>query len=124
MNKSTFDNEPQLLEHEGKIERINFDVEEVTETIPSMDGGEDIERKVFKAYVVRVEQPLERSRIIDAIISAEYPNDVMQAVVNNYLANQKDAERKEEFNTMQEWRAKAKQVADEVLAFMASETAE
>jgi hypothetical protein len=35
--------------------------------------------------------------------------------VNNYLANQKDAERKQEFNDMQNWRAHAKEIATEAI---------
>ena len=40
----------------------------------------------------------------------------MDAVINNYLLNQKDKDAKAEMDAMQAWRVKAKQVADEVLA--------
>ena len=55
--------------------------------------------------------------IVNAIVSAEYPADRMQAVQNNYLlATREDGtEIIEEFLEMQEWRAMAKQVAHEVL---------
>ena len=46
MKKSTFDGRPELLEQEGAVMRINFDVESVMEPIPSMDGGDQGEREV------------------------------------------------------------------------------
>ena len=116
MKKSEFDNRPQLVTDEGKDVLISFDIEAVEKEFPSMDGGEPVVREVFEAYTVRVDKPVERSKVIDAIITAEYPNDRMQAVVNNYLATPKDAERKAEFEAMQEWRAHSKDVADEVMA--------
>ena len=115
MKKYQFDQRPELVEMEGATVRINFDVEEVEQTLPPMGDEEPVVKTVFEAYVVRVQQPVDRSKVIDAIVTAEYPNDRMQAVVNNYLANQKDAERKQEFNDMQNWRAHAKEVATEAI---------
>ena len=115
MKKYQFDQRPELVEMEGATARINFDVEEVEQTLPPMGDEEPVVKTVFEAYVVRVQQPVDRSKVIDAIVTAEYPNDRMQAVVNNYLANQKDAERKQEFNDMQNWRAHAKEIATEAI---------
>ena len=115
MKKYQFDMRPELVEMEGATVRINFDVEEVEQTLPPMGDEEPVVKTVFEAYVVRVQQPVDRSKVIDAIVTAEYPNDRMQAVVNNYLANQKDAERKQEFNDMQNWRAHAKEIATEAI---------
>jgi hypothetical protein len=115
MKKYQFDQRPELVEMEGATVRINFDVEEVEQTLPPMGDEEPVVKTVFEAYVVRVQQPVDRSKVIDAIVTAEYPNDRMQAVVNNYLANQKDAERKQEFNDMQNWRAHAKEIATEAI---------
>lgn len=116
MNKSTFDNEPNLVEYEGMVVRIDFDIEKTMEVIPSMDDEEPIKREVYKAYVVRVEQPLERGRIINAIITAAYPSDKMQAIINNHLLDPTDEEHEIEYNAMQKWRIKAKQVAADVIA--------
>ena len=115
MKKYQFDQRPELVEMEGATVRINFDVEEVEQTLPPMGDEDPVVKTVFEAYVVRVQQPVDRSKVIDAIVTAEYPNDRMQAVVNNYLANQKDAERKQEFNDMQNWRAHAKEIATEAI---------
>lgn len=95
--------------------RINFDIEEAQQEVQPMGGGEPTTRTVFKAYVVRIEQPLTHDKIVDAIITAGYPIDKMQAVQNNYLATPDDPERKAEFDAMQAWRNKAKQVASEVM---------
>lgn len=120
MKKYQFDQRPELVEMEGATVRINFDVEEVEQTLPPMGDEEPVVKTVFEAYVVRVQQPIDRSKVIDAIVTAEYPNDRMQAVVNNYLANQKDAERKQEFNDMQNWRAHAKEIATEAIEVLSA----
>lgn len=122
--KSIFDNAPKTLEREGKSIRINFDVD-VTE-LPSETDNEEVKRTAFSAYVVRVEQPLERGKVIDAIVSAAYPSDKMQAIINNHFANlakiadgkkldADDEEHEAEYNAMQEWRTKAKSVASDVM---------
>lgn len=123
--KSIFDNAPKTVEYEGKNIRINFDVD--TAELPG--GGTDndeLKRTAFSAYVVRVEQPLERGKVIDAIVSAAYPRDKMQAIINNHFVNlariadgkKLDADElshEEEYNAMQEWRKKAKSVASDVM---------
>nr|DAL84850.1 MAG TPA: hypothetical protein [Caudoviricetes sp.] len=123
--KSIFDNAPKTVEYEGKNIRINFDVD--TAELPG--GGTDndeLKRTAFSAYVVRVEQPLERGKVIDAIVSAAYPSDKMQAIINNHFVNlariadgkKLDADElshEEEYNAMQEWRKKAKSVASDVM---------
>lgn len=55
--------------------------------------------------------------IVDAIIAAKYPNDKMQATINNYLLDMGNPTSMAEFSEMQQWRSKAKQVAVEVLAY-------
>lgn len=123
--KSIFDNAPKTVEYEDKVIRINFDVD--TAELPS--GGtdnEDAKRTAFSAYVVRVEQPLERDKVIDAIVSAAYPSDKMQAIINNHLVNlatiadggkldEDELSHEEEYKAMQEWRKKAKSVASDVM---------
>ena len=116
MKKNEFDFRPELVTDEGQNVRICFDIEAVENEMPAIGDEEPVVREVFEAYVVRVDKPITRDRIVDAIITAEYPNDKMQAVVNNYLLNQKDAEHKAEFQAMQEWRAKAKNIANEILS--------
>lgn len=123
--KSIFDNAPKTVEYEGKVIRINFDVD--TAELPC--GGtdnKDAKRTAFSAYVVRVEQPLERDKVIDAIVSAAYPSDKMQAIINNHFVNlatladggkldEDELSHEEEYKAMQEWRKKAKSVASDVM---------
>lgn len=115
MQKQYFDNEPQLVEYEGSLVRINFDVEHATEERQKQDSDKTEEVDVIKAYVVRVAHPLTRGRIVDAIVTAQYPEDRMQAVINNYLLDQEDADAVQEFNDMQAWRAHAKAIATQVM---------
>lgn len=49
--------------------------------------------------------------LVSAIISERYPEDAMQAVVNNYLLEPRTDEAVAEFSAMQSWRAFAKDVA-------------
>lgn len=123
--KSIFDNAPKTVEYEGQVIRINFDVD--TAELPC--GGtdnKDAKRTAFSAYVVRIEQPLERDKVIDAIVSAAYPSDKMQAIINNHLVNlatladggkldEDELSHEEEYKAMQEWRKKAKSVASDVM---------
>lgn len=123
--KSIFDNAPKTVEYEGKNIRINFDVD-VAELPSGGTDNEDAKRTAFSAYVVRVEQPLERDKVIDAIVSAAYPSDKMQAIINNHLVNlatladggkldEDELAHEEEYKAMQEWRKKAKIVASDVM---------
>lgn len=127
MRKTVFDQKPDLLTSEGRTVAVNFLVEEVTVTNDtaattdgsSSDSGEAKERTVWEGYTVRVSQPIGRDKVIDAIISAAYPQDVMQAIVNNHLLDTEGDEGYEEhlaeWNAMQDWRKVAKEVANEAM---------
>lgn len=127
IRKSTFDYSPSLIEYEGNTIRINFDVEQV-ELENGMDSneGKKTTRMAYAAHVVRIKQPMERGKVIDAIVTAVYPTDKMQAIINNHFANlakiadgkkldADDEEHEAEYDAMQEWRTKAKSVAKEVM---------
>lgn len=127
IRKSIFDYSPSLIEYEGNFIRINFDVEQI-ELENSMDSseGKKATRMAYAAYVVRIEQPLERGKVVDAIVSSAYPTDKMQAIINNHFANlskiadgkKLDADEEEhesEYEEMQAWRTKAKAVATDVI---------
>lgn len=128
IRKSTFDYSPSLIEYEGNTIRINFDVEQI-ELANGMDSGESkgkATRLAYAAHVVRIEQPVERGKVVDAIVSSAYPTDKMQAIINNHFANlakiadgkkldADDEEHEAEYEEMQAWRTKAKAVAKEVM---------
>lgn len=59
--------------------------------------------------------------LVDALVTAEYPAPKMQAIINNYLVAPDDADIKEEFGQMQQWRQEAKRIAKELLAMVADE---
>lgn len=83
--------------------RINYDVEEL--------GEGDYSHRYKQATLPPGEWNYES--IVNAIVSAEYPTDKMQAVVNNYLLDMEKG--KEEFEQMQKCRAKAKAIAKHLL---------
>lgn len=72
MNKSIFELQPNLVENEGQVVRINFDVEQTTQTIPSIDGEESEEVTVYKAYVVRVAAPATLNNVKAAIVAGGF----------------------------------------------------
>ena len=131
--KSIFDNAPKTVEYEGKYVRINFDVDVTEVSLGNTENKDDSKskevastRSAFSAYVVRIAHPLERGKVIDAIVSAAYPSDKMQAIINNHFANlakiadgkkldADDEEHEAEYDAMQEWRTKAKSVASDVM---------
>lgn len=127
IRKSIFDYSPSLIEYEGNTIRINFDVEQI-ELENNMDSseGKKATRMAYAAHVVRIEQPVERGKVVDAIVSSAYPTDKMQAIINNHFANlakiadgkkldADDEEHEAEYNAMQDWRTKAKAVATDVI---------
>ena len=127
IKKSTFDYLPGLIEYEGNVVRINFDVEQIELANMDSNEGKKASRKAYAAHVVRIEQPMERGKVIDAIVTAVYPTDKMQAIINNHFANlakiadgkkldSDDEEHEAEYNAMQDWRTKAKRVASDVMA--------
>lgn len=119
MKKVQFSERPSLVANEGQGVLICFGVEEVEVVQQSMDDGEaDGRVPMFEAYAVRVGHPVTRSRVVDAIVTSAYPSDVMQAIINNHLLGDGDAEHEAEFSAMQEWRVLAKRTADDVLAVM------
>ena len=73
--KTIFTERPALIEPEGSVVRINFDIEEKTEVINQDDGQEAETRTVFLAHVVRVEQPLTADRIKAALLEAGFDED-------------------------------------------------
>lgn len=52
---------------------------------------------------------------VDKLISAKYPSDKMQAIINNYLADPNNPSYINEFNAMQEWRKIAKEASKEAV---------
>ena len=52
--------------------------------------------------------------VVDAIVSHKFPNDRMQAVINNYLLDTTDDQAVREFREMQFWRTEAKAIAREI----------
>lgn len=61
---------------------------------------------------------LDYDSIVDAIISKEYPNDKMQAIINNYLLDPSNEDTTKEFNDMQAFRKKAKDWAKDLLNYV------
>ena len=124
--KYTFDSVPSLVENEGKTILVRF-VEE--ERKVEVEGKE---MTVYDGYSIRISQPLSKDKIVDAIITGRYPTDKMQALINNHFANlakiadgkkldSDDEEHEAEYNSMQDWRTKAKRVASNVMAELSNQ---
>ena len=61
---------------------------------------------------------LDYDSIVNAIVSKEYPNDKMQAIINNYLLDPSNEDTTKEFNDMQAFRKKAKDWAKDLLNYV------
>lgn len=55
------------------------------------------------------------AQLVAAIVQSRYPNDDMQAIINNHLLEDGDTEHEAEWSAMQAWRAEAKVRAKEIL---------
>lgn len=55
--------------------------------------------------------------IVDSLVQYKFPNDKMQAVINNYLLEPENEEFVTAFNEMQAWRKEAKEIAKEALLY-------
>ena len=136
MEKNYSNERPQLYTNDAGHEHtrtINFGIEE---------NPNEENRFSFYSVKVKVGQ-WDYSGIVNAIVSAEYPTERMQAIMNNYhqetdLAtlidllrttqnfnklrsamaewlSSRDKDIVAEYETMQQWRAMAKEVAKEIL---------
>ena len=119
IQKSVFSAQPNTVTPEGATVLVTFDVEKKVITPETQENNEATASSEpitqFEAYAVRLAHPLTRSRLIDAIVTAAYPSDVMQAIINNHLLDDGDAEHEAEWDAMQAWRAEAKAKAKEIL---------
>ena len=85
---------------------------------PAMsEEEEEVKSTMYEAYAVRLQHPVTHSRVVDAIVSTAYPNDVIQAITNNRMLSDGNSEHEAEYTAMQEWRNLAKRTADEVLGY-------
>lgn len=57
----------------------------------------------------------DRGQIINAVIRQDYPEDKMEAVINNYLLDPTDEDAKSAFDEMQEFRKSVKEFADSII---------
>lgn len=53
--------------------------------------------------------------LVNKLVSYKYPNDRMQAIINNYLLDPNDELANREFIEMQKWRSESKEIAKEIL---------
>ena len=108
---------PALLELYPGLARINFNV--VEEHREAEDGSR---YTVYVYNMVEIPRKLpvivpftqdDYPMLVSAIVREEYTQDDVEAIMNNYLADPEG--HKADFDELQAWRAKAKQVAREVI---------
>lgn len=108
MNKQVYQNRPTQVETIHSV-GINTTVIRfgVTETEQGFECDE-VEYNHKEAL-----QESDYGPMVSAIIRSEYSEDAVEAIVNNYLADPDG--HTEEFQQLQEWRAKAKQAARTII---------
>ena len=82
IKKVQFDQRPLLVELEGAVVRINFDIEASTAVVNNMSGNEEEPetREVFLAHVVRVENPVSVESIKAAVVAKGFDEFKAEAV--------------------------------------------
>lgn len=105
--RAQFDNQMPLVTREGNLLLLCFCEKQV-------DG----ETTKYSYEAIRVPFPPKYGEVVSCIISDHYTADQMQAIVNNHLMDSESDEHKAEFEAMQSWRMKAKEIAREVLSLM------
>lgn len=88
---------------------VNYGIKEI---------GEEFEAKSVTLLTEKKICADDYSALASALINNEYPADRMDAVRNNYTANQSDMEAADAFTEMQRWRGAAKVIAREALRFV------
>lgn len=86
-----------------------------TVTVPLDDTGSETASADLTPGV------LDRNEIVSAIIRMKYSADSMEAIINNRLLDSLDEDAEQEFLEMQAWRARAKELADEAVAYATEE---
>lgn len=102
-----------LLQDELHTVLIAFD--ETSVVRPGEEEG-DPETVVYIYQGVRVSKPYSYDRIVSAIITDKYDFDKMQAIINNHLLADGNPEHEAEYQEMQAYRKRAKEIAQQVLA--------
>lgn len=88
---------------------INYGIEQV---------GDEFEAKSVTLVLEGKMCADDYSAMVSALVNNEYPADRMDAVRNNYMANQSDMKCAVAFTEMQRWRGAAKVIAREALRFI------
>lgn len=104
---------PEAIErttHLGMRQRtLNYNIEPLGENAPS--GYK------FRHKAVTLDPGVwDYGAIVSALVSAEYPRDKMDAIINNYIADPTDDNAIEEMLKMQNWRKTAKAIAKAALS--------
>lgn len=106
-----------IVREEGDIIRVFFDIEKMADET-SKDGEVIIPDGMCSMENVDVSGTRTYDGIVNAIVCDHYPEDKMQAIINNHLLESESKEHQAEFAEMQAWRVKAKSVAKEVVTMI------
>lgn len=82
----------------------------------------EIGREVYKTYSVEMKGELRYDALISSIVSKRYTESDVTAIFLNYInrdnvAAAKAAEYTAEYEALQQWRAEAKRIASEAIAY-------
>lgn len=92
MKKSEFTENPAPVELEGTVLRICFDTEEVDQVINNGEEGQESEtRKVYQAYVIRVNNPFTLENVTKALLKEGFDEFKAVAVAAEALLTANEA---------------------------------
>lgn len=110
ISKMTGNDQPQQIRYKIKLGlrqyTVAFDIQELEESGEAKFQWSEATFDLGKPTY---------SQLVAAIVQSRYPNDDMQAIINNHLLDDGDAEHEAEWQAMQTWRAEAKVQAKKIL---------
>lgn len=121
--KQAYSHSPYIYINVGVREMALSEIQALwDEEHPQIEGNpkEEITEEFINEHKYCYEQvkiPMGRwnySNAVDALITHKYPNDKMQAVINNYLLDPTDTDALTEFNEMQNYRKYCKELAKQL----------
>lgn len=119
---------PQMVQSIGTVQKPLFQINFDTEEVQSLSNDEDSSsgqslNKQYRSLYVQVSK-LEYATLVSAIVLSRYSSsDIEALVLNNMeslsadseLAEEKSTEHREEFAALQQWRQRAKAIAQSVM---------
>ena len=119
------DNFSEITDEEARYQQYTYKATSGIEAVMALADGDvwfsetfsdDEKRAIIERYGGISEKDYES--LVTALIRKRYSSDTMEAIINNYLFDDSNGEHRMEWESMQRWRAKSKEIAKELLRLL------